>query len=414
MASPAEHPVPTAEDFVEFIRDRIKEEPLLCFHEDHLFARMPPRLLHPDTARVKQAASAAVQLVKQLCPALAIAVREDLYGLDLELSGSGEWVDAQQFAFGKNYHPDALSPAAESLLERIESGELSTFRSELSVRHRINCFGYSRIERVMAEVELKRGIRIKLEESGEGYPQKKRMLRFSVESRSPPASRPTGLNPILPAGFGTNATPGPLEFRRWLWQLLLQTKPTGKEEVHLWAISSRAEFFRCFPWCERARTLPSSEIIDLLESLRGHPALHFAWDFSHATPHWTAGVQPAVSWEAALVELAAELDRPTPEKEFGLTSAAAVLYDWLLRQPLEWGLTPVLEDEIDDRRLMLECPWEDENQRLWFQILCEEISNKTPLRVRAVAWKCYHSEKTRIHRSSYPPAPVPSAPACMR
>src|ERR1700690_4485336 len=99
MANDLAAPVPSAEDFVEFIRDRVKAEAILHFHEDCLYAPIPPRLQHPDQARLKRSIAEAVQLINSACPALALEARDNLYGFDLRPSATGEWTEIQQYAF---------------------------------------------------------------------------------------------------------------------------------------------------------------------------------------------------------------------------------------------------------------------------------------------------------------------------
>ena len=398
MANDAPVPLPIAEDFVEFIRDQVKAEAILHFHEDRLFAPIPARLQHPDQVKLKRVVAETVQTIQRLCPALTLEARDNLYGFDLQPSPTGEWAEIQQFAFGEGYHWDVLSPAAAALLERAESGDLGIFRSELSVRHRIECFGSCRPTALVAEIKLKKGITIEVDETGERYHQRKHMMRFRIGARSEPGRCPPGLNPVLAySDSSKTGLPGPIAFRQWLWQLLLATKPTGAVVIGLWSFNSRAEFFRCFPGVKRQLHLPSAAIISLLQTIRGHPALGVSWNFSPDEPYWIVSLKPSATWEATLTELAAELARPTPEKEFGLTAAAAILYDWLQRQQsVDWGLTPIIEKEINERRLLLDCPWENDNLRLWIEILCEEISMKTPIKARAVTWREYHTDRIRI------------------
>jgi hypothetical protein len=398
MANDAAAPMPSAEDFVEFIRDRVRDEAILHFHRDWLFAPIPPRLQHPNQARLRQIVAEAVRNIQDRCPALALEAKDNLYGFYLQPSAKGEWAEIQQFAFGEGYRNDTLSPAAAALLERVESGELGTFCSELSVRHRIQCFGSCRPATLVAEIKLKKGITIEVEESGESYPQRKHMLRFRMGARIEPGKCPPALNPVL-SNFNESKTglPGPIEFRQWLWKLLLDTKPIGATQLDLWAFSTRAEIYRCFPGLQRKPELPNSAIVSLLQSIRGHNALGVVWNFSANEPFWMVSLKPQATWEATLSELAAELQRPTPEKQFGLTAAAAILYDWLQRQQaLEWGLTPIIENEIRGKRLLLDCPWANDNLGLWIEILCDEISMKTPLKACAVSWKEYHTDYIRI------------------
>jgi hypothetical protein len=152
----------------ELIKAGIRAESLIPFHRASLFLRLPAnlneRLGESDNEKVRAVANIAARLVEEECSGMKVLIRENLYGVDLSIVGSAEWTDALRYAHGTGELDAArkLSPAAAELLERIDSGELSSqFRSELSVRHRISYFGWSSDFGRLVEELKEKGIRFK-------------------------------------------------------------------------------------------------------------------------------------------------------------------------------------------------------------------------------------------------------------
>jgi hypothetical protein len=390
----------------EFIKDAIRNEPLIPFHKDSLFSPLSSRLreqlggAEASSERIKAVFSAAIQEAGAACPGLSVVLRDNLYGIDLAVTGEAEWADALRYAHGGGEEAARkLSLPAAELLERVESGELTEqFRSELSVRHRIRLFGFSSdFATTIEEIRVKKGIEIGIEEGGERYPQKRRLLRFSILSRSDPANPRKGHNPILPENAGR--MPTRREFQRWFLAMLADSPFNASEPGLVWSINSRREFLRCFPESAWGTYNRSEPIAALLSTLRSHPVFRTGWDLGHRTGAWTVTVIPSTTWEDTRRALRVELARPTTESIYAMSPQAAVLYDWVNSLPsgsLEVGLTPELKKEIQESRLLLDCPWSAENLRLYLELLCEEISGRTPMDLRVVDWLQSGSVLSRI------------------
>jgi hypothetical protein len=70
-----------------------------------------------------------------------------------------------------------------------------------------------------------------------------------------------------------------------------------------------------------------------------------------------------------------------------LSSLAAALFEWIRAaypHHLDMGLTPEVETAMRERELAIDGPWSGDNFRLFLSLLCEEISDRTPLDARPV------------------------------
>ncbi len=219
---------PASVDVVrDFVKEAICSQTLIPFHLAEFFTTFP-KWLQEQTGSAKLGQEGFRNLLKRSfaiiegeCPGLRIRLRDNLYGIDLAISGTAEWADVLSYAHGTGAQEAAraLSPPAAELLERAESGELTTqFRSELSVRHRIRLFGYfSSFAEIIEEISVKRGIVIKMEEEGEKYPPQKHRMKFIILSQHDPEAPPVGYNPIAPTVAGK--LPPRRDFVRWFFQM---------------------------------------------------------------------------------------------------------------------------------------------------------------------------------------------------
>ena len=382
----------------EFIKDCIRNEPLIPFHRDELYTPFPPRLQEELDAAVsggdglRRVMLAAKAEAEAACPGLVVDVRESNYGIGISMSGESEWIDALHYAHGSgNEDPSAkLSPAAAELLERTECGELSSaFRSEQSVRHRIKFFGYgSYFPAIIEEIRVKKGIELKQEERVEKGPKQRKLMRFSIGARFDPAAPAQGYNPVLPEFNGQ--LPGRREFQRWFSTMLIEAPFTGNESVLVWSIRTRRELFRCFPKSALSKGNHPDRMFSLLSSLRGNSVYRVGWNLDHKAFDWTVNALPCGTWDEAKVALKEQLAKPTSESKFGLSPPAAVLFDWVMglsSSGLEMGLTPEVEKEIRETRLLLDCPWASENLRLYLELLAEEVTDRTPFDLKVVDWQ---------------------------
>ncbi len=399
------------ESIREFVKDTIRGRSVIPFHEQSLWQSFPKwveeqmGIPRAEAERFRAAATDALTAVEAECPGLRIRLRDDLWGIDLSITGTAEWANVVSYAHGASAEEAVrhLSPPATELLERIESGELvDEFRSELSVRHRIRYFGYSRFPELIDEIRTKRGVEIAMEEQGDKWQQRKHRMKFRILSRHDPSAPPGGYNPVVAISGGRGISRR--EFRRWYTQLLVDSPYSGPHPEILWSIRSRAEFFRCFPDADPTKPISAHTLVKLLQPLRAHRLFKIGWDFGSKSSTWSVTVGPAKSWEETRAGLQEELARPSPETQFGLSAQAAALFEWiqdLAPDGLEWDLTPTVEKGVESQALLLDCPWARENFRLFIQILCEEISERTPVVVQPVDWREASSCFTRLRvRSS--------------
>jgi hypothetical protein len=249
----------------------------------------------------------------------------------------------------------------------------------------------------MRYTQEKHGVEVKIEEQGERSSQRKRFLKFSIVSRNEPGAELSALNPTVPSPNGMR--PSRCEFTRWFYGMLVDTQFEASSMQLIWSLHKRSEFFRCFPFLMSAREIESAPIVNLLTSVRTASLVKIGWDLSYGSYSWNVKVGPKLTWEDTKQTLIKEIARPSTEAEFGLGSSAAALFDWIRRlEPaeLESGLTPQIETAIRDQTLMLDCPWKSENLKLFLELLCEEISDRTPLDLRVVDWKQSGSTSSRI------------------
>jgi hypothetical protein len=392
---------------LDWIADEIRKESFIPFHRDDLRISLSGKFKEyigePEATdqRLRSIINDVAQIAAERCPGLKVGLTESLYAAVLSVTGETEWADVLQLAHGTKDEDASkiLSTPAAALLQRIESGELTEeFRTERSVRQRIHFFGYfASLKDLLQELRIKRGIEVQLIEKGEKHNQHKRYLKFAVVDRHNPLAPPAGLNPVLPSQDGR--APTRREFRRWFYQMLLMGYFSGKTNEFIWGFNSRREFRRCFPHMKAAETINTNFLVHVLRSVRGRLGLLVGWDFDYHSAVWSVEVVPETTWEDAYAKLRAFLSRPAHEEQFGLSSEAAELYAWVTELnpvALEHGLTPELEDAIKEQSLLLDCPWEQVNFRLYVDLLCEEITDKTSYHLRAVEWHDVRDTQTRI------------------
>ena len=187
---------------------------------------------------------------------------------------------------------------------------------------------------------------------------------------------------------------------KWFLKMLADATVEGSGPYYVWYLPSKREFFRCFPAAAKADKIDNS-ITALLGLVRKRaPHLKFSWNFGHTTAHWFATVAPQSTWAAAKEAIHAYLNRPSSESLYALSAEAAVLYDWVRsieKDSLEFGLTPPVQDAIENRSLLLRSKWQTEDFPLLLELLCEEVSGKTPLKLRVAVWHASGRIMQRIH-----------------
>lgn len=197
----------------EIILDAVRNESQLPFHRKSIHRRFSSKWFKgvAEEAVVSEReqvaiAQDAVKRLTQRCPSLLVTLgsdEEELSGATLSHQPDREWLDVLREIYGPK-EPDparVLSYSASELLSRGKNGELTEhFVPELSVKHRLRCFGWNGFNDVVRELELKRGLKLRIEIKDEtSGKRRRRLMKFIVvaESSSPPPLCPTAPNPIF-------------------------------------------------------------------------------------------------------------------------------------------------------------------------------------------------------------------------
>jgi len=402
--------VDTAEDL---IKDVLRAQSMLPFHREKLSEHYAPdrikRILGLEEVgadEIKRVFGLAGERANATVSGLKVAAFAlnggEVSGLDLSLEGGAEWTDALRYAHGTGTGDASqiLSPPADELLRRIQNGELTdNFFSEQSVRSRIRLYGYSsEFDRVIAEIRRKKGLEVLVEHQGNQHHRKGHSMRFGMRPAPvAPTNMAPGLNPVLT--LPTAAVAKEREFGRWIKEYLSAGERTGQELLPIWRIGSRAEFFRCFPTLTADGKIESSRLIELLSAVQENRHFGLGWNLEYHALEWTVVARPKVSWEEARARLKADLARPTPEVEFGLSTQAAGLYEWIRALDLgalEFGLSPSVEKAVREKRFPI-AEGLQRNLRTVIELLCEEITERTSYQLRVIEWlEGYHDKATRI------------------
>jgi hypothetical protein len=415
--SPQEsNPIDAAEGL---IKEAVRNTPFVPFHREAIASRCDASRLpgiigldSPSKEKLRAVFAGAIANATKSCPGLKIELQEtaehEISGFSLTLDGTTEWSDVIRYAHGAagDEALTRLSEPAEDLLGRIESGELDDFVKELSIRHRLRFFGWnSRFEVLAREIRLKRGIEVQIESKGQKYHQRQHLMKFSIVGRHPRDEARPALNPVLPKELHDSSEHR--AFIRWFLQLLVESPFEGPERKNIWYITTRAEYFRCFPKLRDTGKV-SDTVAELLRVLQPLPYFKIGWNFDDEAVHWFVVIAPQGTWEDTKRTIADELAGPTSEKKYGLSPAAASLFDWIRRldeSSLEYGLTPVVEDAMENHALPLKSPWSSENFTTFITLLCEEVTERTPYDLRPMPWHQQYSEKaTRIRVRGHPEA----------
>jgi len=211
------------------------------------------------------------------------------------------------------------------------------------------------------------------------------------------AVRAAAPNPVF--SYSGSEAGLPRAFQQFLQQTLVQLRPAGGDIQPLWHFESRAEFIRCFARYDKVKEYVGSPLSELLVGLAIHPAVKLGWDFDWHSPVWHIEAAAAKPWTEVLPEIEAILAAPTLEESFGLSSEAASLLEWtrnLAPDKLLLGCTPVVEEAMRRHALPLGGDWPAHNLPALFEILCEEISERTPYRLKAVRWDEHGQRLTRL------------------
>jgi hypothetical protein len=329
---------------------------------------------------------------------------DSFWGVHLSPRPDQEWVDVLREVHGTTAGDPArvLTYSATQMMERVESGEFTRgFLSEQSVRHRIRRFGYRGFDDVIRELEVKCGLKLGVEKKLDTKAKYRRqMLKFRVVSRSdvPPSLCPQAPNPVFrysgePAGVH-------LAFKRFLQQQLIELGSTGVESLRLWAFDSWKSYWRCFPDRGNGEGKYPNGLGDLLQGCVVHPKVKLEWNLGGHDYVWTVNCSVSRPWSAVLAEIQGALAEPDVIAKYGLSAEAANLLRWVFDQPkasLLLGCTPILEDAIRKNQVRLSDEWPAENLPALIDLLCDEVTRRTPFNLKPIPWKTtYSGTQTRV------------------
>ena len=95
-------------------------------------------------------------------------------------------------------------------------------------------------------------------------------------------------------------------------------------------------------------------------------------------------------WLEVLPEIKASLAQPDAINGYGLSAEAANLLRWVLEQPKTarlLGCSPLVEEAIRKNEVRLGAEWPSENLPVLIDLLCEEVSRRTPFNLKPIPWK---------------------------
>jgi hypothetical protein len=404
----------------ELIVDTVRDEPLIAFHRREIGHPFPDRWGKGDPAEAAltlaeafSVVQEASELVQSRYPSMQVEVKsvENNYfwGVDVSPRPGRDWVDVLGDIHGSS-EPDparVLTHSARELAERIDSGEFTKgFLSELSVRHRIRCYGYSRIDQILRELDVKLGLKLKIETKDDKTAKRqRRLMKFHVIARAnePPPLCPPAPNPVFhytgePAGVF-------LAFKHFIQKQLLELRPIGAGSQILWAIASLKTYWHCFPDYGEGPGKHSYGLGALLKGCVPHPDVILKPNLGYHEYVWTVNCEPKRPWAEILPEVEAMLAEPDVAGSYGLSAEAANLLRWARGQPkgsLQLGCTPIVEEAIRDDELRLGAEWPKENLPALVEILCDEVTSRTPFQLKPIRWISHREEQTRVRIAEAP------------
>lgn len=185
--------------------------------------------------------------------------------------------------------------------------------------------------------------------------------------------------------------------RSFIQDLVLQSDP--KDEVFLLCrISTRKDLIACFPDYTKT-TLKAKEYHRILGPIPRIPGTHLFYSFERNQGPWWIGLTlgKGFDWAAVKAAVIDERSEKSLEEIYGLCKMASDVLAWLLSKnytSFDLNLSPDVE-----KALKLEIGIDIEKvgkKNLWqlFNLLCQEISEKTEYEAKTVPWAEGYYEPT--------------------
>jgi ankyrin repeat protein len=294
-----------------------------------------------------------------------------------------------------------LTPSAERFLDLAEKlGAKWITREELT--RKVGGSRYTRVEvKHNEEIAARRGIKINVLTRRQEGPLKEEEMQITITSRQDPTARAalkTVVNFRWNDGFDHKKKADVDRFRDAILDLVLERDPPGIEPLYLFKAHTPAGLAKAFPKLSLKRYEASGALCGLLHALRLPEGLRLAYDLQDSASEWWAAVAPATSWPEAIVSVQAFRKRLTPEQHFGLSHDAARLLEWIEsrdKKEMLGSWTPVVEPAVT-REIGLLSEWPEENLAALFQMLVDEINDKTIYQLGLQPWKEQGQIRTRI------------------
>jgi ankyrin repeat protein len=358
--------------------------------------KMPPEDKRDAAVILKEVCKAINQRIKSgkfvlepqgssFCPKLTILPDANWRELKGEVCGADE---------GEHI---PLSKVAKQLLARLETTG-PEWETRRIIAKQIGSHGAEFEKQLCAEIEAKRGIEISVERRNvEGDPSEEQ-LRFEIKARHPVPAFTTVINLRWDQPMEHFKKADFDKFREVLFDLVLKADPESKTPIDLFKVHTPVGLAKVFPKLVLDRFFTAEKIAKLLRGTRLPEEIGVAYDFQSFVPQWWLALYPKSNWRVAQARIIEERNRPSLAKQFGLSGDAALLLTWIVAQPAEKMLgswTPVVEPNMDSE-IGFQAEWPKENLPAFFQMLCDEINDKTAYNLSLIPWKESGQLYTRI------------------
>ncbi len=312
--------------------------------------------------------------------------------IHLELVGEVEWEDARAEARSllEVEEPSAPSKAGD-VLDWVRRQKEPRFVSldEIDSDLRLG-----QLKDIVCWLRLHREPRLALDTRRGG------LVRLSLEE-SPSSKAEPPLNPVMWEMPENPNFQGLQEARRFFEEIILASgRGDDSRPLRVLHVDTRKEVKRCFPFV--LPRWPEYRFDRFLAQVPAILGIEISYSFEGKAGPWTLSLHLLDgTWADAIRAIRAARDEVPLEQRYGLSGDAARVLRWLQGLPprrLFHGLSPTVEDHIEVEIGLDDSKWEG-NHATMLGLLAEEISEKTPYRVRTVHWQWYAHPRTRLRIS---------------
>jgi hypothetical protein len=351
----------------------------------------------------------AVKNVRKEYRTFLVEVKDtkDRYGQEhlvvrIVLREGHEWNEASEEAwtFAKQPNPYFLSDNALRLYLWAKSskntGKMSDVR-KIGAQARLRRT-YSDIKDHLREIQLKADASIQWEESHDHAWHSQ--MRVWFEDAKVLFYNYGPLNPALGLNLRAIEHEELERFKGWLHAEILKPGfPDGAEVVGVFDIRDRKTLKAAFSKVPDSCGIFAPDA-HFFEALRVVEGVIIAHEFANGMGPWIVNCRPeeAVTWTEIKQKLRAKATEIPLEKKYTLSGDCRALLKWILDLRSDeylLGMTPPVEDHLE-RDIGLQTELEEENVRGCIELLLDEINERTEFNLRAIGWRNYSKEQTRI------------------